>query len=182
VPRVPHLAPEEQSADQKRVAAAIAGARDGTVGGPFAIWLRTPEIAERADYFGERLRVQSKLEPRLFELVIITVARHWSAQYEWYAHASAAVKSGISQDIVEAIRLRRTPTFDRDDERVAFDTTSELLQAHALSDVSYERALQMFGLDLLIEMITVVGFYAMVAMVLNAFQAPVPGGDVPLPT
>jgi len=38
-----------------------------------------------------------------------------------------------------------------------------------------------FGLDLFIELVTAIGFYTMVAMMLNAFDAPVPGDARPLP-
>jgi 4-carboxymuconolactone decarboxylase len=179
--RVPPLLPEEQSDEQRRIASAIAGARGGAVGGPFAIWLRTPEIAERADFLSDRLRVKSRLEPGLFELVILAVAREYNAQYEWFAHAAAAATVGVPQDVVEAIRLRRTPTLAREEERVAFDTAAELARTGHLTEPAYQRALETFGLELLIELITVIGFYSMIAMVLNAFDAPVPGGAVPLP-
>jgi 4-carboxymuconolactone decarboxylase len=179
--RVPPLLPEEQSDEQRRIAAAIAGSRGGAVGGPFAIWLRTPDIAERADLLGERLRMKSRLEPAIFELAILVVAREFSAQYEWFAHAGAATAVGVPPDVIEAIRLRRTPEFARQEERVAFDTACELARTKRLNEPAYERALETFGLDLLIELITVIGFYSMIAMLLNAFDAPVPGGAFPLP-
>ena len=43
------------------------------------------------------------------------------------------------------------------------------------------RGVEAFGLELMIEFITAVGFYTMVAMVLNSFDAPVPGNLTPLP-
>ena len=178
--RIPHLTAEEQTPDQQQIGAAIAGARSGTLGGPFAIWLRIPEIAARANHFSERIRLQSKIEPRLFELMVLTVARSFTAQYEWHAHARHALNQGITPEIVEAIRLRRTPPFVRDDERVVYDTVTELMQTRTLGDAAYERALGTFGQELLIEFITAIGFYAMIALVLNAFDAPVPS-DKPLP-
>lgn len=179
--RIAHLRPEEQTPEQARLGAAIAGARSGSLGGPFAIWLRVPEIAERANHFSERIRLQSKIEPRLFELMVITVARAWSAQYEWHAHARQALEHGISPAVVEAIRLRRTPPFEREDERVVYDTVNELMQTRTLGQTAYDRALAAFGQELLIELVTAIGFYAMIALVLNAFDAPVPGGEAPLP-
>ncbi len=43
------------------------------------------------------------------------------------------------------------------------------------------RAIDRFGLDRTIEIVTVGGFYTCVAKTLNAFDAPVPGGVSPLP-
>lgn len=83
--------------------------------------------------------------------------------------------------MVDAIRERREPKFAREDERLVYDTITELNEARTLSQAAYERALANLGLDLLIELITAAGFYTMVAMMLNAFEAPVPGGERPLP-
>lgn len=71
--------------------------------------------------------------------------------------------------------------FAREDERVVYDTITELNEARTLSQPAYDRALAALGLDLLIELIAAAGFYTMVAMTLNAFDAPVPGGKRPLP-
>ncbi|HJX08907.1 MAG TPA: hypothetical protein VJ733_00205 [Candidatus Binatia bacterium] len=67
-----------------------------------------------------------------------------------------------------------------EDERLVYEIISELVETRTLSQPSYERALAALGLDLLIELITAAGFYTMIAMVLNAFDAPVPSGEQPL--
>lgn len=84
-------------------------------------------------------------------------------------------------EVVEAIRARRRPEFLREDESLVYDVITELNETHALGQPSYDRAIAALGLDLLIELITAAGFYSMIAMVLNAFDAPVPGGNRPLP-
>jgi 4-carboxymuconolactone decarboxylase len=178
--RVPPIPAADLTPDQQRIHDAIAGARGGSVGGPFAIWLRIPEIAERANHFSDRIRSKSKVERRLFELMVIAVARAWSAQYEWLAHARQGEAAGLSPAVVEAIRQRRTPVFERDDERLVFDTVTELSVTRTLSQATYDRALAAFGQDLLIELITGAGFYTMIAMMLNAFDVPAPGGAHPL--
>ena len=178
--RVPDVPFEQLSAEQQRVYREIAGARSGTVRGPFALWIRNPEIADRASQFGNLLRLHGKLDKRLFELMVLVIARHWSAQYEWFTHEKAALKAGISAENVEAIRSGQTPRFERADEHLVYDTITELNRTRALSQQCYDRALAALGLDLLIELVAAAGFYTMVAMTLNAFDAPVPGGGRPL--
>jgi len=65
------------------------------VRGPFAIWMRNPALADAADKLGTALR-KGKLDVRLFELMVLVIARHWTAQYEWFAHAKHAPKAGLS--------------------------------------------------------------------------------------
>ena len=68
--RVPDVSPAEMTAEQKRVSQEIAGARGGVVRGPFAIWLRNPELADHANQFGNAFRLTGKLDKRLFELMV----------------------------------------------------------------------------------------------------------------
>lgn len=178
--RVPVLQVEDLAPEQRRIYNDIARSRGGVVRGPFPIWLRNPGLAEHADQLGNALRVHGKLEKRLFELVVLIVARHWSAQYEWFSHSKSALKAGLAPEIVEAVRDHRLPEFVREDERLVYEIVAELVETRTLSQPSYDRALAALGLDLLIEMITAAGFYTMVAMVLNAFDAPVPSGERPL--
>ena len=178
--RLPVLQLQDLTAEQKRIYDEIARVRNGVVRGPFPIWLRNPELADRANQLGNVLRMQGKLEKRLFELMVLIVARHWSAQYEWFSHAKSALNSGLSPEIVDAIQSNRRPESLREDEQLVYEIISELVDTRTLSQPSYDRALATLGLDLLIELITAAGFYTMIAMVLNAFDAPVPSGERPL--
>jgi 4-carboxymuconolactone decarboxylase len=178
--RVEDLKPESLTPEQKAIHDRIAGSRGGTVRGPFAIWLRNPPIADAADKFGTILR-KGKLDQRLFELMVLLVARHWSAQYEWFAHVRHARELGIPETVIEALRHRRKPELTRDDERLVYDLVTEMNETRTLSQATYDRAVAMLGLDHVIELITALGFYTMVAIMLNGFDAPVPGGERPLP-
>ena len=178
--RIPDLDPAEMTPAQKRLAEEIAATRSGTVRGPFAIWMRTPEIAAAADAFGTTLRNHGLIERRLFELMTLVIARTWNAQYEWFAHVKHAEKAGLTADVVEAVRTNQPPPFVRDDERLVYDVVIELLTTHDLSTPTYERAVGMLGLDPTIELMTSIGFYTSVAIMLKAFDAPVPGGARPL--
>jgi len=178
--RIAALEKDELTPYQTQVHDEIAGARSGAVRGPFAIWLRLPELADKANQFGNVMR-RGRLDRRLFELMVLIVARHWSAQYEWYAHERNALAAGIAAETIEAIRFRRLPNFEREDEKLIYEIVGEMHETKSLSQASYDRALAMLGEDCLIELITAAGFYSTVAMVINVFEAPVPGGERPLP-
>lgn len=179
--RVPDLEMDVLTAEQQRIHGEIAGARSGSVRGPFAIWLRLPRIADQANQFGNALRRDGKLDRRLFELMVLVVARHWSAQYEWFAHEPNALRAGLSAEVVEAIRARRLPSFAREDEKLVYEIVTEINGTRTLGEASYDRAVEALGLDTLIELVTATGFYTSVAMMINVFDAPVPGGKRPLP-
>lgn len=181
VSRLPPFDPSTLTPDEKKLHDEIAGPRGGAVGGPFAVWMRRPEIAARANEFGNAIRLNGTLDKRLFELAVLVIARYWSAQYEWFVHEPAARNAGLDDAIIEAIRHGRAPTFTAANERLVYDLTGELCATRTVSDATYERATAALGTELLIELITVIGFYTIAAMVINVFDAPVPNGARPLP-
>ena len=177
--RLPELRPDQLTPEQKRVYDEIAGTRRG-VRGPFAIWLTVPELAERALRLQQLFNYESRLEKRLMQLMMITTARLWSAQFAWFIHASHAVDRGIAPDAVQAIKENRPPAFERADEQLVYDVVIELDRDKTVSDATYRRAEAMLGREGLVELVAATGFYVMVAMTLNAFDAPVPDGSRPL--
>jgi 4-carboxymuconolactone decarboxylase len=177
--RLPEIEEAKLSPEQRRVYDEINRVR-GRVRGPFAIWLRNPELAESALKLQDMFASRVKLERRLVQLMILVSARLATTQFAWFVHEPHALELGISPDIVEAIRKRRAPKFTCDDERLIYDVTLELNTTRTLSDATYNRGMAMFGERALVELVGAIGFYVMVAMTLNAFDVAVPGDKKPL--
>jgi 4-carboxymuconolactone decarboxylase len=170
--RVAPLIDADMTAEQRAIASEIAGSRSGVLGGPFAIWVRVPAIAARVSSLSERLRKNSGFEKRIVELTVLLIVRPWNAEYAWAAHARQALEEGIAPDVVEAIRTNRVPAFTRADEQLIYDIFSELTTARTLGDASYARGIELFGLELMIELITTAGLYTMIGMMLAVFDQP----------
>lgn len=171
--RLPDLDPAALTPEQRRVYDDIA-AHHPRVRGPWQIELRIPEVAHHYHGLYERLCVRPNIGKRLFELMVIVVARDWTAQFEWYAHERQALANGIAPAVVDAIRERRSPTFERDDERLVYELTRELLETRRLSPATYGRALAAFGEENLVELITGAGTYVSIALQLCAFDVTPP--------
>jgi len=176
--RLPNIDAAKISAEQRRIYDTIMSGRSH-VRGPFAVWLRNAELCENTLKLQEMFASRVKLERRLLELMILVSARLANAQYAWFIHEPHAFKFGISPDVVEAIRERRTPTFTREDERLVYDITVELHSSRSLTDARFKQGMEMFGEQVLVELVSAIGFYVMVAMTLNAFAVPVPDGREP---
>lgn len=174
--RIPDLDPGEMSERQKELFDAIAGPRGGVVRGPFAIWLRHPDLVEKANELGGHLRMGTGVPRHLSELAVLVTARFWTASYEWYAHADTAADVGIDPAIIEAIRLGQTPEFSDETQETVYALATELYETRFISDPVYERAIALMGQDQVIDLVAVLGFYTMVALTLNGFHAPLPDG------
>jgi len=151
-----------------------------TLTGPFAVLINAPEIAEPADKLVTHFRHHSKLGRRLVELVIMLVVRDASAQYAWSVHEPHALEQGFSQSVIDAIRARKRPDLQRDDEKLIYDVVTELLATKTLSAATFERAKAALGLEGLIEVVSLTGVYGMIGLVLNAFDIPPQPGVKPL--
>ena len=168
----------ELNEEQARIYDAILESR-GSISGPFGVWLHSPELADRAQSLGEFVRYRTSLAPRLSELAILVTARFWDCQVEWSLHEPFAVESGLSQELIDAIRHDRAPGFGRDDERAVFDFVGELLGKHVVPDGVFSAAQEALGKTGVVELTGIVGYYSLVAQTLNAFQVPVPEGCAP---
>jgi 4-carboxymuconolactone decarboxylase len=170
----------EMSSAQKRVHDQIIAGKRGRFGGPFELLIRAPEICGLAAQLGEHLRWGTSLPDRLSELAIITTARFWRAQYEWYAHAPLAAKAGVPGASIEAIRTDSTPLFTARDEALVYRICGEIFRTQRLSDESFNQAVATLGETGLVEVIGIIGYYTLIANTLNVFQVGLPAGE-PLP-
>jgi 4-carboxymuconolactone decarboxylase len=172
---------EELTSEQRRVYDEVVRTR-GKLHGPLRAALHNAELADKWQQLGELLRYRTSLPPRLSELAILVTARHFDCQFEWYAHEPPALAGGLGADVVEAIRNGRRPQFVNCDEELIYEYCTVLQQTHFVDEARYQALLGHIGARSLVELTALLGYYAMVAMTLNAHEIPLPpGAAAPLP-
>jgi len=165
--RLPTIAPEQYTAEQKKAAEEFLAARKVPVFGPFEPMMHSPEVMSIARSTGDYLRYHSALGNTLSELVILITAREWSQDYEWFVHYPIALKAGIAKDIADAIGDGRRPAGMNGDEEIGYDFTIELQRNKRVSDATFNRAEQRFGKKAVVDMTGISGYYTFLAMQLN---------------
>ena len=156
-----------------------ATAEANTIGSPFNVWLRSPELADHLQKLGSQIRFKSSLSPRLNEFAILVTARHWNSQYEWHAHHRLAMQGGLNPQVAEDLAQGRRPANMQADESVIYDFSTEMHRTHQVSDATYKAAIDHFGERGVMDLIAVNGYYVLVSMTLNVDRTPVPGGGKP---
>jgi 4-carboxymuconolactone decarboxylase len=147
--------------------------------GPFVPLLRSPEVLSRARAMGDYLRYKSSLPPRLSEFVILMTARQWTQNYEWSAHEPLARQAGLSPEVIKAIAEGRRPERMADDEDTLYTLWDELHRNQSVSDATYARAVATFGEAGVIDTLGIIGYYTMLAMVMNTTRTPLAAGATP---
>ncbi len=174
------LAAETMTPQQARVARHIAGTRGGDgARGPFNMWLRVPELADRMQRVGAYIRYEAQVGPRLVEFAICVTAKEWDAAYEWHAHAPLAVKAGLDPAKLAALVAGSEPTGMDAQEAAVFGVARALARDGALPDALFAQARAALGEEGLVEIVLACGYYTAVAMTLNVARVPLPGGAEP---
>lgn len=175
--RLPEIAPEAMTDEQRRVHDAIVAGPRGRVEGPHRAWLHSPGLADPAQRLGAHVRFGSHLPPRLSELAILVTARHYRAEFEWYAHVRLAHEAGIPESVTEAIRRGEAPALDDAESRIVHRVAEALNRDRRLDDATFDEAKAVLGLPALVDLVGAVGYYALVSLTLNAFEVPTPDGS-----
>ena len=153
----------------------LAGSRT-SLNGPFNILLRSPDLGNRLQAVGEYLRFKTSLPHAINEFAIVTVAREWTAQYEFFAHKKLALVAGVKEDVVDDIAAGRTPKMTPDQQAV-WTFIKELDSTHQVSDSTFDNVKQRFGERGVVDLVTLVGYYHTMSMLMNVDRYPMPPGE-----
>src|SRR5437764_9259917 len=123
----------------------LSGERRGNLGGPFNVFLRSPEMGDLAQQFGATMRFHAALPKKAQETVICATARYWMAQFEWSAHKRAALQAGVSPAVIDAIANGKRPALMEPEVETAYNFISELLRTKQVSDATFSAAKAKFG-------------------------------------
>ena len=172
--RLPPIPPAEWTDQQRTYAEAIVSGPRGALLSPFVPMLRSPELMDLSQRVGEYLRYRSSLPPRLFELAVLLVARHWSQPVEWAIHAPIALRAGLPEGVIEAIGLGDRPVNLGNDETALYDLCTELHVSQRVADATWAASCTALGERGTVDLIGVCGYYGFLAMLMNAARTPIP--------
>ena len=174
--RLPALT--ELTPRQQEISDAIAAKR-GATRGPFLIWLRSPELAEKVDALGAYCRFDASINERLRELSLLIAARHFDAQYSWNAHHKKAIAAGVSAESIKELANNEVPHFAHADEQLLYSFATQILRDHFVDQETFDAAHAEWGEAGLVDIIGCLGNFSMLAMLLNTFQVDLKPGDEP---
>ena len=164
LPDIQSLNPE-----QKAIHDSILATR-GNLSGPFLAWMHSPELASHAEKLGAFCRYKTGLPLVESELLILCVAARFQCVGEQQIHEPIAAAAGVPTQAIADLRQGLRPQLADPRQQLLADLARELLSTNRLSPASYAQASQVLGERLLVEVVGVLGYYALVALTLNAFE------------
>jgi 4-carboxymuconolactone decarboxylase len=170
--RMPEIPSDKLTDAQKKALDQFISKRGGPlVRGPFLALLRSPDVMTPAEILGEYLQFKTVLPPKLREFVILITARQWTQDTEWNSHVAIAIKDGLSPEIAKALAAGQRPAGMAEEEAAVYDFCDELHRNQSVSDATYAKALDKFGEQGVVDIISVNGYYTWFAMIMNSVRA-----------
>jgi 4-carboxymuconolactone decarboxylase len=186
--RIGKLAPSSLDEEQRSLYDAIAGGRraqgsqlfkltdeKGRLEGPFNAFLLQPRLGSALQALGSSVRYDTGLDDRGREIAILVVAAHWRSDFERYAHEAVGRSVGLNDADLAAVRDGRHESLTGR-EAVVARTVGALVARGDLDDAEYREAVDHVGAAGLFELLTLVGYYATLALQLRVFRVPAPDG------
>jgi 4-carboxymuconolactone decarboxylase len=170
------LAPPVQldPAQQEAADELLNGPRRG-VYGPFRPLLHRPPLLRAVAKVGECLRYEGSLAAPLREWTICVVAREVGNVFEWDMHAPLAVSAGVPAEALDALATgSASPASLGAELDLARHVAEEMVRHHRLGEHTYDQALKQWGEATLVELLTLVGYFAMVCWLMNVARTPGP--------
>lgn len=144
----------------------------------FQVLLNHPRLARTFNDLLATMLWHGALEPRLRELVIMRIGWLTACDYEWTQHWRVASGLGVTAEDLLGVRDWQSYSGFGATERAVLAATDDVVRDGAVSAESWaacERELQ-GDTTVLIELVTAIGSWRMVASLLKSLQVPLEEG------
>lgn len=133
----------------------------------FRMLLNAPSCMPGFMSLGGAILSRQQLDPKLRELAILRVAALSQASYEWTQHVPIARACGATDPEIEAVQSGRLDALDPAASDVV-EFAEECLREVRVSDRTLERVRRRLSPREITELVLAVGFYMLVARVLES--------------
>ena len=183
MPRLPQPTRESVKEELRDIFDEVSAGPGGTGTGPMSILKNSPELARRAIPLLNYLRNEASLPQHVRELALLTTARALDCQYIWNAHAALGREAGLSNNLVDSIRDKRPLPRLSAEEAAVVNCGTEFSATHRVSENTFDAMMNLFGVQGLVELTSLMGYYAMLAFNANTVDLGLPQdtAEPPLP-
>jgi 4-carboxymuconolactone decarboxylase len=117
----------------------------------------------------------------MYHLCAIIAAREFDEPYEWNSHEQGALRAGINQKAVDAVKYNRSMDGVPAREALVIQFGRAIFQDRKVPSNLYAEVVQEFGQQVMFELTTAMGDYTMAAIMLRAVDQHVPNASAQLP-
>jgi len=154
----------------------------GQIRGPFSVLLHSPKLAAQLIPLVPFIHHECIVEGKLRSVAILAAAREYEAAYVWAAQVAAARRNGVREELIDLIRVKGDPARLPAEEREIVAYARQLQRTNRVDQATFDALKNRYGVQWLVELTAVMGYFALVSGVANAFEVPAPPDGDKLPS
>lgn len=146
----------------------------------YHLLLTSPEFARGWLALGTAARNKNSLDPKLRELVILQIGKHYGAAYVWSTHVAIARSASATDEQLAALPPASEAPLFTERERVALRYAAVMTEDVRVPDDLFEQVRALFPPRELLDLTITAGFYNCVCRVVIALRLnEEPGTEAP---
>lgn len=147
----------------------------GRLVGPFNAMLVNPAVGGPMQALGAAIRYRTSLSEKYREIATLVVAAMLDCGFERFAHEPLARAAGVSDETIDAIAAGCRPTDLDPGAGLVLRSTQSLVERGDLGDAEFLELQAALGTAGCVELVALVGYYRMLALLLATFRVSIPG-------
>jgi hypothetical protein len=172
--RLPPVTPADLDEEGQRLLAARPNFRAAP--GPTHVTIYSPDGRNLGIPMGNG----SFVGARNFQLATLIVAREIDQQFEWTMHEPAGLQVGLEQPVIDVVKYDRDVAGLSPEDATFITFGRALLREHRVSSELWADMVRLFGRQGTVTLMTVMGEYLKVGIMLNAVDQHLPEERAPL--
>jgi hypothetical protein len=172
--RLPPVTPADLDAEGQKLLAARPNFKAGP--GPTHVTIYSPNDRNLGIPMGNG----SFVGARNFQLATLIAAREIDQQFEWTNHEPAGLRVGLEQSVIDVVKYNRDVAGLSEADATFITFGRALLREHRVSSELWADMVRLFGKQGTVTLMTIMGEYLKVGMMLNAVDQHLPEGREPL--
>lgn len=168
--RLPPVTPQDLDEEGQRLLAERPNFRAGP--GPTHVTIYSPDGRNLGIPMGNG----SFVGARNFQLATLIVAREIDQQFEWTNHEPAGLQVGLEQEVIDVVKYDRDVTGLDEADATFISFGRELLRTNRVSSQRWADMVRLFGKQGTVTLMTIMGEYLKVGIMLNAVDQHLPEG------
>ena len=177
--RIPRC-PREEWTDETRAVHAFWGEpnawEEGSKTEIMNVMANHPALGMAFNQWGKHLLMQSSLDTRRLEIVILRVAVLTRSAYEWHNHVGYGLNAGLTIEDIAAIRDYPAGGNWTEEEAALLSACDEQIRDHCIADATWAVLAHHLDKRQLMDLVFTIGNYAMTGWALASFGVPIEGG------
>jgi len=147
-----------------------------TLGGPLAFAAYNVPVATALLDLHDGAVGKGTLDAHVRELAILVACRATSYSFEWNAHEAAALRGGVSQQVIDVVRTNGALTGVPEADAAVIRFGRELLNDRKMSSATFAKAKELYGAKGAMDLVAVMSTYAVSGFYAIAVDEHLPPG------